>query len=175
MKVTLQFDSLEEFDEFRGDNDGGTATGEKPTRTRRSRKGADVGAQVPDPAPIPTGGLPGPETAAAIATQMPNAITAGPGGSVAPSTFAVGGFPGTAPAGNVAPGPSEAVMNLVQRIGARMDAAIAGGHNANDALNWMRQQCGAEAAQATFDQIKQVYLPKLPESQLGEIAKLMAA
>lgn len=166
MKVTLQFDSLEEFDEFRGDNDGGTATGEKPTRTRRSRKGAGVGAQVPDPAPIPTGGLPGPETAAAIATQMP-ATTA--------PTFAVGGFPGTAPAGNVAPGPSEAVMNLVQRIGARMDAAIAGGHNANDALNWMRQQCGAEAAQATFDQIKQVYLPKLAESQLNDIAKLMAA
>lgn len=64
---------------------------------------------------------------------------------------------------------------LVQRINARIDAAIAGGQPADSALNWFRGQCGAEAANATLDQIKHHFLPKMAVPTLENIAKLMAA
>ena len=79
-----------------------------------------------------------------------------------------GGFPG-APAGD------PAVANLVQRITARIDSAIASGQPADAVLNWFRGQCGAEAAGATMDQIKTVFLPKLAVPGLENIAKLMNA
>lgn len=87
----------------------------------------------------------------------------------APQQQAVqGGFPG-APAGD------PAVANLVQRITARIDGAIASGQPADAVLNWFRGQCGAEAAGATMDQIKTVFLPKLAVPGLENIAKLMNA
>jgi len=79
-----------------------------------------------------------------------------------------GGFPG-APAGD------SVVAGLVQRIVARIDSAIASGQPADAVLNWFRGQCGAEAAAATMDQIKTVFLPKLAVPGLENIAKLMNA
>jgi hypothetical protein len=79
-----------------------------------------------------------------------------------------GGFPG-APAGD------PVVAGLVQRIVARIDGAIASGQPADAVLNWFRGQCGAEAAGATMDQIKTVFLPKLTVPALENIAKLMNA
>lgn len=78
------------------------------------------------------------------------------------------GFPGQ-PVGD------PVVAGLVQRIVARIDSAIASGQPADAVLNWFRGQCGAEAAGATMDQIKAVFLPKLAVPGLENIAKLMNA
>jgi hypothetical protein len=79
-----------------------------------------------------------------------------------------GGFPGT-PTGD------PVVAGLVQRITARIDSAVASGQPADAVLNWFRGQCGGEAAAATMDQIKTVFLPKLAVPGLENIAKLMNA
>ena len=90
--------------------------------------------------------------------------------SPAPSTFQPppNAFPG-APAGD------PVVAGLVARIVARIDSAIASGQPADAVLGWFRGQCGAEAAGATMDQIKTVFLPKLAAPGLENIAKLMNA
>ncbi len=91
----------------------------------------------------------------------------------APAAFTPpqGAFPGAQnqPAGD------PVVAGLVQRIVARIDSAIASGQPADAVLNWFRGQCGSEAAAATMDQIKTVFLPKLAVPGLENIAKLMNA
>ena len=79
------------------------------------------------------------------------------------------GFSGAQPAGD------PVIAGLVQRIVARIDGAIASGQPADAVLNWFRGQCGGEAAAATMDQIKTVFLPKLAVPGLENIAKLMNA
>lgn len=88
----------------------------------------------------------------------------------APATFQPppNAFPG-------APAADPVVAGLVQRIVARIDGAIASGQPADAVLGWFRGQCGAEAAGATMDQIKTVFLPKLAVPGLENIAKLMNA
>lgn len=119
--------------------------------------------------------LAGPQGGQAPAPVMPppnQAPAFNPGGAPAPQAF--GGFPAAgAPAG--VGGPSPEVQQIVQRINVRIDAAIASGQPQDAALGWFRGQCGAEAANATMDQIKQVFLPKLAMPQLEQIAKVMAA
>jgi len=89
--------------------------------------------------------------------------------SPAPATFTPPqGFPG-------APTVDPVVTGLVQRISARIDSALASGQPADAVLTWFRGQCGAEAAAATMDQIKQVFLPKLAVPGLENIARLMNA
>lgn len=83
----------------------------------------------------------------------------------------VAGFPGA----GAAPGTDPAVHALVERIVKRIDGAIASGQPADAVLTWFRGQCGAEAANATMDQIKQSFLPKLAAPALENIAKLMNA
>lgn len=78
------------------------------------------------------------------------------------------GFPG-------APAADPAAAALVARIVTRIDGAIASGQPADAVLTWFRGQCGAEAANATMDQVKQVFLPKLAMPTLENIAKLMNA
>lgn len=78
-------------------------------------------------------------------------------------------FPGGAPA--IDP----AVQAIVARIIAKVDGAIQGGQPADTVLTWFRSQCGAEAANATLDQIKQVFLARLAMPSLEQIAKLMNA
>lgn len=79
-----------------------------------------------------------------------------------------GGFPG-------APAIDPVVAGLVTRIATRIDGALASGQPADAVLGWFRGQCGAEAAGATMDQIKTVFLPKLSVAGLENIAKLMNA
>ena len=89
---------------------------------------------------------------------------------------AVHGF--VAPAANPFPpatGGDPAITALVHRIGVGIDAQLARGSDPNNALTWFRQQCGPEAAAATRDQIKTVFLPRLPHAALENIAKLTGA
>lgn len=81
-----------------------------------------------------------------------------------------GGFPGGNPFGG-----DPAVSMLVTRINTALDSAIAKGQPADQALNWFRLRCGPEAATATMDQIKAVFLPRLTVPMLEETAKLMGA
>ena len=93
---------------------------------------------------------------------------------IQPPTGAPGiGFPAFAPP--QAAGPSPEVMAVVQRIIVRLDAAINTGQPVEGVLNWFREQCGAEAAAATLDQIKQYFLPRLSMERLTDIAKQMNA
>jgi hypothetical protein len=80
------------------------------------------------------------------------------------------GFPG-----NPSVGVDAATAAIVGRIVAKIDGAIASGQPADAVLTWFRGQCGAEAANATMDQIKQTFLYKLPMASLENIAKLMNA
>lgn len=93
-----------------------------------------------------------------------------------PAPGATSGFPGM-PQGQMVqtPGVDPAALALAQRIGARTDTAIASGQAADGALTWLRNFCGPESAQATLDQVKAVFLPRLPVPKLEEIAKMMGA
>lgn len=113
------------------------------------------------PAPLapPAGGVGFPGTG--TAGFAPPAGGAGPQGGAFPAA----GASGLAPE----------VLALVTRISARIDGAIASGQPAEQVLQWFRGQCGPDAAQATMDHIKTIFLPRMPQARLEEIAKLMAA
>ena len=76
------------------------------------------------------------------------------------------GFPG----GNGATPP---VNPLVKAIWERIDGAIASGQPADNVVIWFRNQIGPDAAQATLDQIKQVFIPRMSEQQLRQIMPLL--
>ena len=88
-----------------------------------------------------------------------------------PAAFTPPANPFPPPQGAVDP----VVTGLVQRIVARIDGAIASGQPADAVLSWFRGQCGAEASAATMEQIKTVFLHKLAQPGLENIAKLMNA
>jgi len=144
----------------------------KGSRGGKGGSTADEGAQTGNaPAPMmpPTGGAaPGgpPPLPAGGPVFAPPAGAAG-----APGAFPAAGAPPVAPS----PGPSPETAALVQRINARIDGAIQSGQPTDAVLQWFRNQCGPEAAQATLDQIKQNLLYKLPMANLTEIAKMMNA
>lgn len=145
--MKLCFDSIEEVKLFVGNLKG----------TRGKKGENDDGELIPPqqqaPAPImPPQGQP--------AAFQPQAAPA---------------FTPPQPAFPSAPAADPAIAGLVNRIVARIDGAIAGGQPADAVLTWFRGQCGAEAAGATMDQIKQVFLPKLAMPTLENIAKLMNA
>lgn len=71
------------------------------------------------------------------------------------------------PSGN---GSSPPVHPLVTAILARIDGAVSGGQAADAVVTWFRQQIGPDAANATLDQIKQVFIPRMTEQQLRQIA-----
>jgi hypothetical protein len=95
----------------------------------------------------------------------------------APQAFQAAAAPQFSPpaAFPIGPGTDPAVMALVGRINTRIDGAIASGQPADQVLTWFRGQCGAEAGNATMDQIKANFLPKLSMAALENIAKLMNA
>ena len=144
--MKLCFDSIEEVKEFVGSLKG----------TRGKKGDADDGAAVAHAAPAP---------------MMPP----GQGQPAFAPPPAATGFP-TAPAPfGAAVTHAPEVVALVARIGAKLDSALASGQPADAALAWFRQRCGPEAAGATIDQIKMVYLAKLSVANLEETAKLMGA
>lgn len=82
-----------------------------------------------------------------------------------------GGFPGSG--GAAQPGPAELLVN---RIVAKFDASVAAGASKHeDGVAWFRGQCGQEGANATWDQIRTILMPKLPIATLDGIAKQMGA
>ncbi len=123
-------------------------------RIKNPRGGKDDDGPAPQGAPAPI-----------MPPQQPAFNPAPPPAAFTPPQ---GGFPGQ-------PLVDPVVAGLVQRIVARIDSAIASGQPADAVLNWFRGQCGAEAAAATMDQIKAVFLPKLAVPGLENIAKLMNA
>lgn len=156
--MRLSFDSIEEVKTF--------VAGLKGTR---GKKGEDdeagagqtgqIGGTAPTPLAPPVGGA---QAGFPGTTQF-----APPVGGAAP----LQGFP-AAGAPQIAP---EAIA-LAMRIGNRTDAVIATpGQDGNGAVNWLRSQCGAEAANATLAQIKESFLPKLSVAQLTTIAGLIGA
>jgi hypothetical protein len=154
MKISVDFENLEEFEAFR-------ASGKK-TRGKKD-EGADDTGNAPAPLQPPAGGA---------AVGFPGA------GGFAPQGAGVGQVGGAFPAAG-APVLAPEVAALVQRITTRMDSAVSSGvTKADDMLTWFRGQCAGvdpNAANATLDQIKGVFLPKLSVPALDQIAKMMAA
>lgn len=132
----------------------------------------------------------GPETANASMNMAPAPIMPPATGFGGQSTQGFGGAPtgfappagGAAPVGGgfpapgAQPGPAPEVAALVQRIVTRMDAeAQSGQTDPAQMLQWFRNQCGPDAAQATKQQIQQVLLPRMAVSALTTIAQAIAA
>lgn len=159
--MQLTFSSIEEVREFIKSLKG----------TRGGKGGADDGENVnptagsaPPPLQPPSGGAAGqaqPQFNPGTGQAQPFAPQFQPPGQGA-------GFPG---ASAVDP----ALQAIVGRIVAKIDGALTNGQPADAVLKWFREQCGAEAANATLDQIKQMFLAKLPMASLENIAKLMGA
>lgn len=160
--MKLCFDSLEELQTFYEATFGedGPADVKKPRRGR-PRKDEQPAMSAPDPVMPPAQQAPPPP----MSFQAPAA---------APQAAPVGAGPFGA-AGALPAGPSPEVTALVQRISTRADGAVASGQPADAVLQWFRGQVGAGAENATMDQIKTVFLAKLPQATLEFIAKSMNA
>ena len=153
MRITVEFESMEEFEAFR--------TSGKKTRTKKEEADENVAAQGNAPAPLapPAGAQPGFNPGATTGFAPPAA------GAATLGAFPAAGAPTVAPE----------VVALVNRIKAVVDSAIAKGQPVDQMLGWFRSQCGAEAANYTMDQIKDVALPKMAVPALEQMAKLMNA
>ncbi len=77
------------------------------------------------------------------------------------------GFPGSPPAAA-----AQAANPIVAQIIAKVDGALSSGQSPDNVLNWFRQQIGPDAAQATLDQIKTVFLPRMNDAQLKTLAPM---
>jgi hypothetical protein len=149
--MRLSFDSIEEVKDFvknlKGTR-GGKAEADEPGETK-----------APTPLAPPASAASGFPGAAGFAPPAPGA---GPTGGA----FPVAGAPQVAPE----------VLALVNRIVPKMDSAVSSGATkVGDMLAWFQGQCGPEAANATIDQIKQIFLPRMSVAQLTTIAGLMSA
>jgi hypothetical protein len=90
---------------------------------------------------------------------------AGPG--AAPG--AAGAFPGAGQ--TVQAQPQQVQLHpLAKAIIERSDASIAAGHPVDGVTTWFRGLLGPEAAQATWEQIKTLFIPRLSEAQLKQMA-----
>jgi hypothetical protein len=83
-----------------------------------------------------------------------------------PPTATVHNFPG----GNSG---STQVHPLVTAILARIDGAVSSGQSTDAVITWFRQQIGPDAANATLEQIKQIFIPRMSKAQLEQIAPLL--
>ena len=168
MKIIVEFESEDEFEAFRvsgkkprkgkGDKDESKDQGESETSQAALEPkgpGASAPAPIQPPAAAPT-----------FAPQAaPSPFGAAPAAGVAPTAAA---FP--AP---VASGPAPEVLALVQKISEQVDKVIGMGQPADKVLDWFQKRSGAGAEQATMDQIKSVFLPRMTMEQLAETAKLI--
>jgi hypothetical protein len=71
------------------------------------------------------------------------------------------------------PGTNSGAHPLVAAILTRIDRAIMDGQPADNVVMWFRQQIGPDAKDATLEQIKQVFIPKMSEMQLTQLAPLL--
>ena len=148
--MKLEFDSIDEVKAFYAQLKG-----------TRGKKGDDADEAAP--------------TATATVQQVPAPMAV-------PTTFPSAGFaPPVAGAAQtaqvfpapVATGPAPEVLALVNKIITKLDDSLAAGNAPDAALNWFRTQCGPEAAQATMDQIKTHFLPRMAQQPLEFVAKQM--
>jgi hypothetical protein len=139
MKISVEFDSMEEFEAFR-------ISGKK---TRGKKEEAEV--EEPPSAAV---------VAATVAT-MPSQPQ-----FVAPPQPSHG-FPG---ANGPTPPQQQQLHPIAVQILQKIDGSLASGQTPDAIVAWFRQQLGPEAANATFDQLKQVLIPRIPEAQLRQIA-----
>lgn len=165
MKITVEFENEDEFEAFR-------VSGKKTRARKGDTAEAETAANVPAPALPPAGG-----SAMQAPVMQPTAGFPGATGFAPPAvgaTQAGGAFPVAA-----APALVPEVQALVTRISNTVDNAIKGGQPAASVLQWFQGECVklgfAEAQNATLDQIKTLYLPKMNQSALENIAKLMNA
>lgn len=156
-KITIEFNSFEEFDAFRGSHAGPAIEGPRteivePEKPKRTRAKKDEPVVTPEP------------------EQPPADVPASTQGNPFP-------MPETAANPFTAPAVAEptAVEKLVVRIGTRIDAVIKQGQPEEAMTTWFRSQIGADAANANMTQIKGALLAKLSETQLEGIAKLIGA
>lgn len=162
--MKLCFDSIDEVKDF--------ISNLKTTRKGKNAGNDDEGSETTT-ASVNTAPVTGPAPTGAAPAPLQPPTDAGP--MAAPTAF---GFPGgpVNPAPTATPsGPSPEVKALVDKIVPRIDAALQSGQPVEAVTNWFRSQCGPEAANATLDQIKQVFLAKLTVAQLDSIAKLVNA
>ena len=134
IKITVEFESWAELEEFR--------TSGKKTRVKGQKE--EVEEQIE------------PTAASTPQTFAPSAAATQP----------QQGFPG----GNSGAPAATATSPVVTAILARIDGAVASGQPADNVVTWFRQQIGPEAANATLEQIKQIFVPRMTEQQLKQIA-----
>lgn len=150
MRITIDFDSWDEMEAFRTSG----------KRTRGGKKdGSDDAAETVTPPPATSGqiGAPAFNPPATQATTGFGA-TAQP----APGASATTGFP--------AAGAAPAIHPLAKAIIDRADSAINAGNPVGPVLDWFKTQIGPDAKDANWDQMKSVYIPRLSEVQLRQIA-----
>ena len=159
MKIIVEFESEDEFEAFR-------ISGKKPRKGKGDKDEPETATgaatnTVTAPAPIQP-----PAAAPTFAPQAaPSPFGAAPAAGVAPTAAA---FP--AP---VASGPAPEVLALVQKISEQVDKVIGMGQPADKVLDWFQKRSGAGAEQATMDQIKSVFLPRMSTEMLTDTAKLI--
>ncbi len=107
------------------------------------------------------------EEAADIAEETAVATPSAPVQGFTAPVVPVQGFPGSMP-----PAAPAAVNPIVAQIIAKVDGALSSGQSPDNVLNWFRQKIGPDAAQATLDQIKTVYLPRMNDAQLKTLAPM---
>lgn len=147
MRITIDFDSWDEMEAFRTSG----------KRTRGSKKdGSDDAAETvtppPPQSPAPAFNPP--------ATQAPTGF----GATAQPAQ------PASAATGFPAAGAAPALHPLAKAIIDRADSAISSGQPAGPVLDWFKTQIGPDAKDANWDQMKSVYIPRLSEVQLRQIA-----
>ena len=160
MKITVEFDSMDDFEAFRVSG--------RAKRTKKEEAADEAPVVTPAFNQVATGALnvPAPLQPPAEAPAF------NPPGLAPPAPFAA--LASAFPAAAAAPAVDPAVAALVGKITAKRDSAFSSGASSADgALGWFREQCGPEAAQATMAQIDQVFLPKMPPDRLAQLAKWM--
>jgi hypothetical protein len=146
MKITVEFDNWDEMEAFR--------TSGKKTRGRKD----DINE------------APTVEEVTEKVAQMNALASAPPQQQPLPQQFVQPGPPpGGFPGGNG----QVPVHPLVTAIIARIDGAISTGQSTDAIATWFRQQIGPEAANATLDQIKQIFVPKMSSVQLETLAPIL--
>lgn len=157
MRINVEFDSWEEMEIFR--------TSGKKTRGKSQMTEVEEATELQASRANPADTRPQQieQTAQAIRDAQPL--------QAAQNTFAAQvapqqpqGFPGNS--GHM----PDTTNPLITAILAKIDGAVNSGQSADAIVNWFRQQIGPEAANATLDQIKQIFVPRMTEQQLKQIA-----
>lgn len=159
MKIIVEFDSMEDFEAFR--------TSGRKTRSKSQMSEVEEATELQASRANPADTRPPQieQTAQAIRDAQPVQTSFAP----TPPPTNVHSFPG----GNSGSPAPAAAHPLVAAIWARIDSAISSGQPSDTIVTWFRQQIGPDAANATLDQIKQVFIPRMTEQQLKQLAPVL--